>query len=266
MEQKFRPQDNAAYLAEVAAFNKGFHDFIVSPEAAFQIKRTKSGKAKGAFVAYMVDEHLPNNPVKLFFHRDLAPLLAPGMWIDPTEISGTGLLAHRKFGSIPAATFIIEAFSPYQPALCVTGEDDLTKFKPKKLLESHQVGVYSNWQREQGDWHWCPRLFCDATRFKSNKHAMRKFIENRKDRDVTKPAHDNSKGISNIWSATDDTQMFYSEFFKSVVNQTMYARLWQEYTEAVEDAFEAAGEYVPTTKDTAVAKDVISALYAGVAK
>jgi hypothetical protein len=264
MEQKFRPQDQTAYLAEVAAFNKGFHDLIVSPDCALQVKIPKSGSAKGMFACYFEDKHLKRSPFKILFDQNLSELLAPGLWIDPLEVRGTKVLAKQKFGSSEGATFIIESFALYQPAVAVTGEYDLQDFNARKELKPYEVGVYSNWERKNSSWDWCPRLYCDTSRFGGKKSKMKAFLENRIAEDVVKPAHKASEGIKDIWEA-DPHHLFYSEFFKSIVSRKTYANLWNEYTERVEEAFENPA--VPQ-QDTYKAVDggQLASLYAGVAK
>ena len=264
MEQQFRPQDNAAYLAEVAAFNKGFHDFIISPECPLQVKIPKSGPAKGMFACYFEDKHLKRSPFKILLDKGLSELLAPGLWIDPTVIRGTKALATQKFGSSEGATFIIEDFAAYQPAVAVTGEYDLQEFNARKELAPYEVGVYSNWERKNSSWDWCPRLRCDASRFGGKKSKMKAFIEDRIAKDEVKPAHKASEGIKDIWEA-DPHHLFYSEFFKSIVSRKTYANLWNEYTERVKEAFENAS--VPQEHTyKAVDERQLASLYAGVAK
>jgi hypothetical protein len=216
------------------------------------------------FACYFQDEALKRSPFKILLDKGLSELLAPGLWIDPIVIRGTKLLATQKFGSSEGATFIIEDFAPYQPAVAVTGEYDLDEFNPRKELAPYEVGVYSNWERKNSSWDWCPRLYCDASRFGGKKSKMKAFIEDRIVKDVVKPAHKTSEGVKDIWEA-DPHHLFYSQFFKSIVSRETYASLWNEYTERVEEAFENS---TAPQQDTykAINGAELASLYEGVAK
>lgn len=250
MEQQLRQKDQQAHDAAVQAFNKGYSDIITEEGFYLQVKRVStssrvSAAIRNKFCCYFEDEHLPVSPVKIFFDESFKDLLAEGLWIDVTAVRGMQKMADTKFGHLVSATFVIEEFDYVLPAVAVMGEDDLDQYNPRKYLEPWEAGVYSNWDRqdrktgEKKLWHWCPRLYCDTSRFKSQSD-IRKFVDSKIKADKVTKAKGATHNLTDIWEADNDSALFYSDFFRSVVNQSLYTQLWEHYVTAITEAYEHA--------------------------